>query len=151
MERALESSLGGKSQSQLAGAESIARPRVLVIDDEPMLGQTIQLGLGDVLDVTCEITGEAGLARLLAGEPYDVVFCDLSLPDRHGAEIYAEVLRERPRLVSRFVVMTGGAVGEMARTFLDSYVGAVLAKPFRLKDVKQQVEQIVAQSPRQMA
>jgi CheY-like chemotaxis protein len=127
------------------------RPRILVIDDEPLLGQTIRLGLGDSLDVTCEVSGEAGLTRVLSDEDYAVVLCDLSLPDRHGSEIFAELSRSRPGLVSRFVVMTGGAVSEQARDFLDGHEGHVLTKPFTLKDVQAMVDQIVAGSARESA
>jgi CheY-like chemotaxis protein len=128
-----------------------ARPRVLVIDDEPLLGQTIRLGLGDMLDVTCEVSGEAGLSRVLAGEDYEVVLCDLSLPDRHGSEIYRELSRSRPGLVRRFVVMTGGAVSDQARDFLEGHQGRVLAKPFTLKDVQEMVDEVIGSSARESA
>ncbi len=123
--------------------ETKIQPRVLVIDDEPLLGQTIRLGLGGTLDVTCELSGEQGLNRALGSEDYAVVLCDLSLPDRPGAEIYDELRAKKPELSERFVVMTGGAVSDEARAFLERYEGPLLTKPFTLSDVEKLVTSLL--------
>jgi CheY-like chemotaxis protein len=114
-------------------------PQVLVIDDEPLLGQTLRLGLRDTLDVSVETSGEKGLARVLGSEPFELVLCDLSLPDKMGADIFAAISRYKPEMAARFVLMTGGAVGEQARAFVDSYSGPVLNKPFVLSEVERLV------------
>ena len=111
-------------------------PRVLVIDDEQLLGQTIQLGLEDTMDVELETSGARGLARLLSDDGFALVLCDLSLPDLSGIQIYARVAGERPELKKRFVVMTGGAVSTESRDFLESYEGPLLNKPFTLTEVE---------------
>jgi len=115
-------------------------PRVLVIDDEQLLGQTIQLGLEDTMDVELETSGERGLERLLTDDAIELVLCDISLPDLSGIDIHARVQSERPELMKRFVVMTGGAVSNESRDFLDAYRGPLLNKPFTLT----QVETLVA-------
>ncbi len=145
MQRTSEEPLSGETSGQNAAPATLRR-RVLVIDDEPLLGQTIRLGLRDSLDVTCELTGEQGLFRALSNEEYEVVLCDLSLPDRPGGEIFAELLAKRPELSRRFVVMTGGAVNDEAREFLDAHGGLVLTKPFTLGDVERIIDKVVAQN-----
>ncbi len=112
------------------------RPRVLVIDDESLLGQTLQLGLEENLDVELEVSGQKGLDRLLAGEGFQLVLCDLSLPDVTGAEIYRRATELRPELSQVFVVMTGGAVTAASRAFLEAYQGPLLHKPFKLSEVE---------------
>ncbi len=121
------------------------RPSVLVIDDESLLGQTLQLGLEDSLDVTLELSGKRGLGRLLAHEAFDLVLCDLSLPDLTGVEIHQRVMAVRPELSPRFVVMTGGAVTETARAFLESYRGPLLQKPFTLSEVEALAARLLSQ------
>lgn len=120
-----------------------ALPQVLVIDDEPLLGQTLRLGLRDSLAVTVETSGERGLERALGPEPFQVVLCDLSLPDKQGGDIFRAISEQKPELRNRFVLMTGGAVGEQARAFVDSYPGRVLTKPFVLSEVERLVFQIL--------
>lgn len=121
----------------------MALPRVLVIDDEQLLGQTIQLGLEDTMEVELETSGEKGLARLLADDPFELILCDLSLPDLSGIDIYAKVASLKPELKDRFVVMTGGAVTNESRDFLDNYQGYLLNKPFTLSQVEALIDRVV--------
>lgn len=126
-------------------AEGTRLPQVLVIDDEPLLGHTLRLGLRDTLDVSVETSGEKGLARLLGSEAFELVLCDLSLPDKMGGDIFQAISQQRPEMAARFVLMTGGAVGEQARAFVDSYSGPVLNKPFVLSEVERLVFGILAE------
>jgi DNA-binding NtrC family response regulator len=118
-------------------------PRVLVIDDEQLLGQTIQLGLEDSLDVELQTSGSRGLERMLEDDGFQLVLCDLSLPDLSGIDIYERISKEKPELTKRFVVMTGGAVSSESREFLDSYEGPLLNKPFTLSQVESLVTDIL--------
>lgn len=117
--------------------------KVLVIDDEKLLGQTIQLGLEDVFDVEIETSGRAGLQRLLQGDEVQLVLCDLSLPDLSGVEIHREVAEKRPELLPRFVVMTGGAISTASRDFLERFDGPLLNKPFTLGQVEELVTRLL--------
>lgn len=120
-------------------------PQVLVIDDEPLLGHTLRLGLRDSLDVSVETSGEKGLERVLGSEPFELVLCDLSLPDKMGADIFEAISQQKPEMAARFVLMTGGPVGEQARAFVDSYSGPVLNKPFVLSEVERLVFGLLAE------
>jgi two-component system, cell cycle sensor histidine kinase and response regulator CckA len=131
------------TSEQSGVVQANARPRILFIDDEVMLGQTFKLGLEDVFDVELESTGRAALNRLLGEEAFDAVFCDIRLPELSGLEIRAALSERCPALLSRFVLMTGGAVTEEARDFLDTYSGPVLNKPFRLGDVEKLTNRLV--------
>lgn len=124
----------------------MALPRVLVIDDEQLLGQTIQLGLEDTMDVELEVSGKKGLDRLLSDEQFELVLCDLSLPDLSGIDIYSRVLSEKPEIKEYFVVMTGGAVSTESRDFLENYEGPLLNKPFTLSQVEALIDRIVGGS-----
>ena len=117
--------------------------RVLVIDDEQLLGQTIQLGLEDAMEVELETSGEAGLERLLKDSSINLVLCDLSLPDLSGIDIYRTIFERRPELIKRFVIMTGGAVSSASRDFLDNYSGPLLNKPFTITQVENLVHSLL--------
>ncbi len=60
--------------------------RVLIVDDEPGLRQSLGLLLGDAgYEVTAESDGRRALDRALA-EPFDLVLCDVRMPRLGGIE-----------------------------------------------------------------
>lgn len=118
------------------------RPRVLVIDDETRLAKTLALGLADRYHIDIAENGKAGLdalRRSLEGASYDLVLCDLMMPDLNGMDLYEQVRDESPELARRFVFMTGGAFTDRARQFLAEHTIDRLEKPFALEDVERLV------------
>jgi DNA-binding NtrC family response regulator len=105
---------------------------VLVIDDEVIVGQAVKriLARHDVIAV--EGAGEA-LALLGRGDRFDVVLCDLIMPEATGMDFLAEVQRTYPKVADRVVFMTGGAFTPAARAFVDRVKNPCLAKPFNLQ------------------
>lgn len=112
------------------------RPRVLLVDDEAHLGITLSVGLRDQADVVAVRSGREAVLTLLADQGFDLVLCDLMMPDLTGMDVFEQVGRERPALRGRFVFMTGGAVTERARKFLEQIPSQRLDKPFRLEQVE---------------
>ncbi|TMB29249.1 MAG: response regulator, partial [Deltaproteobacteria bacterium] len=60
------------------------RGRVLVVDDEPMVGSSIRRLLGRDHDVVVVQSGKDAVAKIAAGERYDVILCDLLMPEMTG-------------------------------------------------------------------
>lgn len=102
--------------------------RVLVIDDERLVGEAIARSLAEENDVEVATDANQALPRIVSGK-YDVVLCDLMMPVMTGMDLYAEVVRRAPRLVGRLVFMTGGAFTPRARAFLESVANPCLEKP----------------------
>ncbi|HEY2409261.1 MAG TPA: ATP-binding protein [Polyangiaceae bacterium] len=135
------------SPSQRARAtappDSQAPPsRILIIDDEPLLGQTLSYAFKGRHDVVSCTSGRDALARLEKDARFDLVLCDLMMPDIGGAAVYQAVLRDRPSLAARFVFITGGAFTEKAREFLEQHPGARLEKPFTINEVERLLGQL---------
>ncbi len=109
----------------------IARPpvRVLVIDDEPNLGPLIGRMLGPEVMVTSALSGREGL-ELIDQREFELVLCDVMMPDISGAEVYQTISQRHPRMLARVVMMTGGAFTGESATFVESLPSAVLEKPF---------------------
>jgi PAS domain S-box-containing protein len=112
------------------------RPRMLLVDDEAHLGVTLSVGLRDQADVVAVRSGREAVHTLLADDKFDLVLCDLMMPDLTGMDVFEQVGQERPALRGRFVFMTGGAVTERARKFLEQIPSQRLDKPFRLEQVE---------------
>jgi CheY-like chemotaxis protein len=98
--------------------------RILVIDDEPKLARSVARLLREHRVDGCDSARRA-LERL--GEHhYDVVLCDLMMPELSGMELSERVA---PDVARRFIYMTGGAYTEDAQAFLDRMQGRWLQKP----------------------
>jgi PAS domain S-box-containing protein len=117
------------------------RRRVLVIDDEPALATMISRILSREYHVDVTIDAREGLERLAGPDPYDVVLCDLMMPNMTGMDLFAEVARRQPGLEQRFVFMTGGAFTPRATEFLAQVKNRRLEKPFETSVLKATVAQ----------
>jgi len=126
-------------------AKASVRAKVLVVDDEPLVGRSIRRALREH-QVQVLSSGEEAIERLCSDEPFDVVFCDLMMPEVSGMEVYDRVSARRPEIAERFVFMTGGAFTPEAREFLDENPLVCLEKPFELRQIRDLVSERAAPS-----
>jgi two-component system cell cycle sensor histidine kinase/response regulator CckA len=103
--------------------------RVLVIDDEPLVGRAVERILAPGT-VEVAVGGRAGLDRVLHDGPWDAILCDLVMPDLSGTDVFEAATRVRPALARRFVFMSGGAFTPRLRAFIDENPERCLGKPF---------------------
>lgn len=106
-----------------------ARRSVLVVDDEVRLLRSIQLLLRDQHDVQITSRAEDALALVEQGARFDVILCDLQMPNMSGMELSERLLALDPETRERLVFLTGGAVTGEARAFLEVTSHRVLTKP----------------------
>ena len=82
------------------------RPALLVVDDEPLLLSMIARLLNDVgFEVTSAESGEHAIEQL-ERDHFDVLLIDWFMPNGSGADLYAWILAERPKLAERCVFMS---------------------------------------------
>lgn len=103
--------------------------RVLIIDDEPILAQTLQRLLSHAATVDTTSSGLEGF-RLCQTHPYDAIICDLSLNDLPGLALLARLQASNPDLGARVILMTGGAASPEELSALSGLGKRVLDKPF---------------------
>jgi two-component system, OmpR family, response regulator len=83
-------------------------PRILVVDDEPLIAEALQAFLEDEgMEVDCVGSAEAALARVHAGGRYDVCIMDIRLPGADGNVGIRMLHRVCPHL--HFLIHTGSA------------------------------------------
>jgi two-component system cell cycle sensor histidine kinase/response regulator CckA len=104
--------------------------RLLVIDDEPLIGRVLELSLKPQCEVISVQSAEAGLALIESGRVYDVILCDLSMPRMSGQDFYERLCELRPDLARQVILMTGGACDERGASFVKQMAGRCLIKPF---------------------
>jgi CheY-like chemotaxis protein/anti-sigma regulatory factor (Ser/Thr protein kinase) len=118
------------------------RARVLVVDDELPIGRAIRRMLAPEHDVTIESDARTALDRL-AHETYDVVFCDLMMPNMSGMDFFDEVTARSPEVAARIVFLTGGAFSPRSEDFLRRSANECLAKPFSREAVSSAVRRMM--------
>ena len=74
--------------------QRMTAPRILAIDDDPVIGALIAATLQDY-DVTVVGSGEEGLERFMAA-PFDLAICDLQLPGIDGMEVIRRIRQAHP-------------------------------------------------------
>jgi CheY-like chemotaxis protein len=104
--------------------------KILVIDDEPMVLSAVGRLLGREHSVTTLSSAEEALVALGAGERFDVILCDLMMPEMTGMDFFDELARSIPDQAERTIFLTGGASTRRARSFLDSTPNPRIEKPF---------------------
>lgn len=105
--------------------------RILVVDDEPrvleMLGRLLSRH-----DVTMATGAREALGRIGSGERFDLIICDLMMPDTTGAQLHAALRAAHPDQADRVIFMTGGAFTTESQSFVEGVSTPVLHKPIEL-------------------
>ncbi|HEV7702736.1 MAG TPA: response regulator transcription factor [Gemmatimonadaceae bacterium] len=119
--------------------------KILVIEDDPTVGQYVKRGLEEQRwGVDLVTDGEEGEARA-AAEQYDLVVLDMRLPGRSGMEVLRAIRArgfERPVLVLTAQDAVDAKV-EAFRAGADDYV----TKPFAFEELLARVEALSRRTP----
>ncbi|MBN4059277.1 response regulator, partial [Endomicrobium sp. AH-315-J14] len=103
--------------------------RALVIDDEGSLLKAYARVLRRVCAVVTARGGAEAVALLSDDQDFDVILCDVMMPDVDGEAVCEFLTEAHPDLSERLVLMTGGAVTVAARRFVEQTPLQVLEKP----------------------
>jgi signal transduction histidine kinase len=117
--------------------------RVLVVDDEQMLCNAIERILGADHHVTTVTSAREALSRLGAGERFDLILCDLMMPEMTGMDLYDELRQSMADQAEKFIFMSGGAFTDNARAFLARSCNEVIDKPFKTAGLRQVVHRFL--------
>jgi CheY-like chemotaxis protein len=98
-----------EEQPALEGAPRTPRSRVLVVDDEP----AILAHARRILSAHDVVTADSGrqAIELLEASSFDLVLCDVMMPDLDGVAVYEHLRGAHPGAERKLVFMTGGVFG----------------------------------------
>ena len=103
--------------------------RILVVDDDPVLRESLQLVLSaEGYPVAGAEDGEAALARIEA-ESFDVILCDLRMPGMDGMELLPQLVRRVPH--ATVIMMSAYGTEDLALQAMGLGAYDYLAKPFQ--------------------
>lgn len=112
------------------------RGRVLIVDDEPMLGGVIRRMLAAEHDVVAVASAREAIELVKSGERFDVILSDLMMPEITGMDMHAALTVAAPDQAESIVFMTGGAFTSRAREFLGEVRNPRLEKPFDVNTLR---------------
>lgn len=125
------------------------KPRLLIIDDEPLVIGMLTRLLRRRYEVTTTTSALDGL-RLASDHPWDAILCDVMLPELSGPQLRRQLESKGKEVVARMGFMTGGAFGTEASDFLDGLGrGGWLAKPFSVAELEAFVARLVERPSRE--
>jgi signal transduction histidine kinase len=136
----------GKVAEAKVSASEVAhgrRGRILVVDDERMLGVTIQRALADEHEVTAVTTATEAYRLLEGGAEFDLILCDLMMPEMSGMDLYRHLRKLAPDQTKKFVFMTGGAFTTDASRFLAQISNPSIEKPIRASKLRSLVRGLI--------
>lgn len=118
--------------------------RVLVIDDLEPLRRVIRLvGERQGHDVHEATDGHSAIQRLTLDRAWDLVLCDLFMPNGTGREVFQYLRAECPELTDRFLFVSGGETEDDAR-FAEEHGIRLVHKPL----TKPQIDALFASAVR---
>ena len=118
-------------------------PRILVVDDDADMREVIALALdGQGYDIEKVGSGQAALEQL-AQHAYDLIVCDLDMPDVDGRAIYRVIGRRAPPRPA-FLFVTGYAHTGPYEEFVRAAQVPVLAKPFAISVLRGTVRRLLS-------
>jgi PAS domain S-box-containing protein len=124
--------------------KSAVRGRILVVDDEPMIGSTIKRVFRREHDLVVAGSGAEGKEILSKDTNFDLILCDVMMPDISGMDLYEWLNQKTPALARRIVFITGGAFTPRAREFLDRIPNLQVEKPFDPKNLRSLVRDLLS-------
>jgi PAS domain S-box-containing protein len=137
--------LRASSQPALPSVGAPARRgRILVVDDEPMIGQAIRRTLQQEHEVICLTSAREACERLLGGERFDLILCDVMMPEMSGVDLHQVLSGHSSELAGRMVFLTGGAFTPVAREFLARVRNRRMDKPFSSQELRALVQGLLA-------
>jgi CheY-like chemotaxis protein len=125
-------------------AIGIVRPRLLVVDDEPLILAIMAEALAADFDVvTCSDPREV-IRQIQAGVTYDVIISDISMPHLTGIELYEHIAARAPTVAARFMFVSGDLDRPEHQGFFAGIGNPRFSKPARfavLRDAARRVAQ----------
>jgi CheY-like chemotaxis protein len=114
--------------------------RVLIIDDERLFASVLQCVLSQDFEVVTLHTASDALARLRAGEVYDLILCDVVMPSMDGVEFFERLSATKPSDSERVVFMSGGSFPPQVQAFFASIPNVLMAKPLHIPTLRTLIE-----------
>ncbi len=115
--------------------------KILIIDDEEFFIENLAQYLKKKISAEISFVSRAEKAlQLLENERFDLVVCDLNLPDQSEGELVLSINKINPQ--QRFIVISAISEKEMPKCLMDNKnlnIVAYFEKPFNIETIKDSI------------
>lgn len=119
-----------------------SRPRILIVDDEEPILETMQFTFQDEYEVLTAQDARTGQEILDRESPVAVVITDQRMPEMSGVEFLAQVCRRHPTTTR--IILTGYAdLDTIVQAINEGHVYAYVSKPWEPDELKPLVRRAV--------
>jgi two-component system NtrC family sensor kinase len=120
--------------------------RILIVDDEKyILDFFAEIFKMVPVQVDTADDGRVAMEKLTKNN-YDLIITDLKMPQMSGRELFEWVKRKRPHLARRIIFVTGDTFSAETDSFIGESPNLYLAKPFKIEEVKEVIQQTLENS-----
>jgi CheY-like chemotaxis protein len=120
-------------------AVAVGEKRILVVDDERVVVDLLDYYLrseGHSVDISRD--GRAALNKLKESD-YDLILCDIKMPEVTGQELFQWIEANKPNLAERVIFITGDVATPETLAFLNNPPKRWLEKPFDLTELRKAI------------
>jgi PAS domain S-box-containing protein len=132
----------------IAPVNGVRRHRVMLVDDEPQVAQTIERLLRRDYDITVALCGKDAIDHIIRGARFDAIVSDVMMPNMTGIELIEELQRLAPDQAQRLIFLSGGVFTAQTRERLDQIGAPQLEKPVTARELRAWVTRVAAEANR---
>jgi two-component system cell cycle sensor histidine kinase/response regulator CckA len=115
--------------------------QILIVDDDVLFLKTTKLILEPKYAVTTVNGGQQALDLINQDNiSFDLIICDLSMPEINGAQLYLNIIKKGTGLEDRFIFMTTGPYCGYINEFSINKKNPCIQKPFTREDLHSIIE-----------
>ena len=132
----------GNGDNSMLTSDRTRRAKVLLVDDEPSLRAVYPQVLGSDYDVSVAASGREALDVLSQRPDFDVILCDLTMPDMDGPALYDALRTRAPQLLDRVLFCSGGLISARLRDGAARIPNVFLDQPIALDALCAAIERV---------
>ncbi|HDN67770.1 MAG TPA: sigma-54-dependent Fis family transcriptional regulator, partial [Firmicutes bacterium] len=122
-------------------ANTMAKKKILVVEDEEKMCRLLEINLQDKYQVLSATDGEQA-AKILRGEDVDLVLTDLKMPKKNGIELLKEAKSRNPHLP--VILITAYGTVETAVEAMKQGAYDYILKPLRIEELELTIQKALA-------
>jgi PAS domain S-box-containing protein len=122
----------------------VAKAKILVVDDEPVIRQFISQVLGEQGHTVETVDNAATALKMVKAKRYRLILLDIKMPGMSGVELYKQFQKIAPSITKRVVFITGDVMGKRTISFLNKTKALYMMKPFDARELRTVINSILA-------
>lgn len=129
--------LQNKAATPATEKKGVTKARLLIVDDDPLLVQVLEQGLHKEYEIVTTTDSREALRHILDQPSFDIILCDMMMPEMTGSMLYLKTQEARPGIEKRFIIMTGGASSRECQEFMNRPEIRRIDKPFTVRNIQE--------------